>query len=114
MRVHGEWAPREGYPLGSEEARTRVARSGSMVWRAPQFAVERLPEPKIGLDEVLIRVRACGICGSDVHVYERDPDGYMLYPGMIGLPVVTGHEFAGEVVAAGERVVGLAPGDPVC
>jgi len=85
-----------------------------MVWRSPRFAVEQLPEPQIGPDEVLIRVRACGICGSDVHVYERDPDGYMLYPGLIGLPVVTGHEFAGEVVAVGERVSGIAEGDPVC
>jgi threonine dehydrogenase-like Zn-dependent dehydrogenase len=114
MRVSGEWAPRDGYALRPEEERTRVARSGSMVWRSAEFAVERLPEPEIAPDEVLIHVRACGICGSDVHVYERDSDGYMLYPGMIGLPVVTGHEFSGEVVAVGARVSGLAVGEPVC
>src|SRR5438876_4941533 len=114
MRVRGEWAPRDEYDLRPEEERTRIARSGSMVWRAPEFTVEQLPDPEIGPDEVLVRVRACGICGSDVHIYERDADGYMLYPGMIGLPVVTGHEFAGEVVAVGGRVSGLAVGDPVC
>src|SRR5690348_7084165 len=114
MRVRGEWAPREGYELRPDEEHRRIARSGSMVWRRPEFAVEELPAPEPAPGEVLIRVRACGICGSDVHIYERDADGYMLYPGLIGLPVVTGHEFAGEVVAAGERVVGLAPGDPVC
>lgn len=110
----GEWAPREGYWPAPEEERTRVARSGSMVWRQPEFALRELPEPEPGPGEVLIRVRACGICGSDVHVYERDADGYMLYPGMIGLPVVTGHEFSGEVVAVGEGVRDLRPGDPVC
>src|SRR5581483_5275206 len=92
----------------------RIARNGAMVWREPRFAVEEVAAPEPGPDEVVVRVRACGICGSDVHIHERDADGYMRYPGMIGLPVVTGHEFAGEVVAAGERVRGLAVGDPVC
>jgi threonine dehydrogenase-like Zn-dependent dehydrogenase len=114
MQVTGEWAPRDGYRPRPEEEQTRVARSGSMVWRGPEFAVTNVPDPEIRSDEVLIRVRACGICGSDVHIYERDADGYMLYPGMIGLPVVTGHEFAGEVVAVGEDVHGVDAGDPVC
>jgi threonine dehydrogenase-like Zn-dependent dehydrogenase len=114
MQVHGEWVPREGYrPTPGEEA-SRVARNGSMVWRHPEFALRELPEPDIGPDGVLIRVRACGICGSDVHIYERDHEGYMLYPGMIGLPVVTGHELSGEVVAVGRDVHDLRPGDPVC
>src|SRR2546421_8651270 len=51
MRVSGEWAPRKGYEPGPEEGRTRVARSGSMVWRAPEFAVAELPDPEIGPDE---------------------------------------------------------------
>src|SRR5437867_5999074 len=114
MQVQGEWAPREGYRPTPREESSRIARNGSMVWRNPDFAVRDLPEPDIGPDDVLISVRACGICGSDVHIYERDDQGYMLYPGMIGLPVVTGHEFAGEVVAIGDAVSGLAVGDPVC
>ncbi len=114
MQVRAEWAPRGSYRPTSEEERTRIARNGNLVWRNPAFAVEELPEPDVGPGEVLIRVRACGICGSDVHVYERDAEGYMLYPGMIGVPVVTGHEFSGEVVAAGKDVVDLRPGDPVC
>ena len=114
LQVTGEWAPRDGYRPAPEEERTRIARSGSMVWREPEFSVRELPEPEPGPGEVLIRVRACGICGSDVHVYERDADGYMRYPGMIGLPVVTGHELAGEVVAVGAGVRDPRPGDPVC
>ena len=114
LQASGEWAPRDDYAAAPEEERDRVARRGNMVWRDPTFAVRQLPEPDLAPDQVLIRVRGCGICGSDVHVYERDPEGYMLYPGMIGLPVVTGHEFAGEVVAAGHAVGDLRVGDPVC
>jgi scyllo-inosose 3-dehydrogenase len=114
MQVDAEWAPREGYEPSADEERTRVARSGSMVLRNPSFAVRELPEPALRPDEVLIRVRAGGICGSDVHIYERDGEGYMLYPGMISVPVVTGHEFAGVVEAVGEEVTDLRPGDAVC
>ncbi len=114
LQVQGEWVPREGYLPTPREEQTRVARNGSMVWRNPEFALRDLPEPEIARDEVLIRVRACGICGSDVHMYERDDEGYMLYPGMIGLPVVTGHELAGEVVEVGADVSDVRPGDPVC
>ena len=114
MQVQAEWAPRDGYRPTADEERRRVARSGNLVFRNPEFAVRDLPEPTPGPDEVLIRVRACGICGSDVHIYERDDEGYMLYPGMISAPVVTGHEFAGVVAAVGEDVAGLRPGEPVC
>jgi threonine dehydrogenase-like Zn-dependent dehydrogenase len=114
MQVRGEWSPRDGYRPTPREEETRIARNGSLVWREPTFELRELPDPQIGPEDVLIRVRACGICGSDVHVYERDPEGYMLYPGLIGLPVVTGHEFAGEVVEVGRDVVELRPGDPVC
>jgi scyllo-inosose 3-dehydrogenase len=114
MQVQAEWAPRDGYRPTADEERRHVARSGNLVFRNPEFAVRDLPEPTPGPDEVLIRVRACGICGSDVHIYERDAEGYMLYPGMISAPVVTGHEFAGVVAAVGEDVADLRPGDPVC
>lgn len=114
MQVQAEWAPRAGYRVSHVEEERRVALNGNMVWRNPAFALRELPEPEIAPDEVLIRVRACGICGSDVHIYERDDEGYMRYPGMIRLPVVTGHEFAGDLVAVGEEVQDLQPGDPVC
>ena len=82
LRVEAEWSPRGGYRPSPAEERTRVARRGNMVWRNPAFGVHELAEPEIGPEEVLVRVRACGICGSDVHLYERDAEGYMLYPGM--------------------------------
>jgi L-iditol 2-dehydrogenase len=57
------------------------------------------PEP----DEVLIRVEAAGICGSDVHIYEWTPGYDFLIPH---LPVVLGHEFSGEIVEVGRGLAG--------
>jgi L-iditol 2-dehydrogenase len=69
--------------------------------------LREVPEPTPGADEVLIAVKTCGICGTDIHVWN---DKFPYWP-----PVILGHEFAGEIVAAGaatslfkvgERVVG--------
>src|ERR1051326_3894388 len=65
-----------------------------------------MPVPEIGPEEVLVRVRACGICGSDVH-------GLDGRTGRRIPPLVMGHEAAGEVVATGAAVVDLTPGDRV-
>jgi (R,R)-butanediol dehydrogenase/meso-butanediol dehydrogenase/diacetyl reductase len=64
-----------------------------------------LPEP--GADELLLRVAACGICGSDLHITE-DPVTFG-----VGQGAVLGHEFAGEVAAVGADVAGLNVGDRV-
>src|SRR5260370_39251270 len=62
----------------------------------------------MGPEDVVIRSRAVGICGSDVELYRGiRPEGYYRYP------VVPGHEWAGVVVAVGERVRGISPGDKV-
>jgi threonine dehydrogenase-like Zn-dependent dehydrogenase len=100
--------------IAPRDAAARIARRGSDVWRNPRIRVAQLPDPSPGPDEVVIRVRACGICGSDFHLVETDADGYMLYPGLVRAPIVTGHEFAGVVEAVGSGVRDLAPGDPVC
>jgi 2-desacetyl-2-hydroxyethyl bacteriochlorophyllide A dehydrogenase len=64
-----------------------------------------VPEPAIGPRDVLVRAKACGICGTDVHIWEGD-----FFPTF---PLVPGHELAGEVVKVGAEVRGLAPGDRV-
>lgn len=65
-----------------------------------------LPTPEPGQDEVLIRVAACGICGSDVHGYDGTS-------GRRIPPIVMGHEAAGTVAAVGKDVTGLSAGDRV-
>lgn len=76
----------------------------------PGIIVGDMAEPKINPDEVLIKVKAVGICGSDVHVYEWSP-GYEHIAKY--LPVVLGHEFAGEVAEIGKQVCGVKVGDRV-
>jgi len=64
-----------------------------------------VPEPSIGEDEVLIDVKACGICGTDLHIFQ---DEFPSYP-----PVVLGHEFSGTIAAVGRNVRGWTVGDRV-
>ena len=115
LQLDADWDPRPAVGgIAPHDAAARIARRGSDVWRNPRIRVAQLPDPSPGPDEVVIRVRACGICGSDFHLVETDADGYMLYPGLVRAPIVTGHEFAGVVEAVGSGVRDLAPGDLVC
>lgn len=66
-----------------------------------------MPHP--GPGEVLIRVMACGVCGSDVHIYEGDQGSTATVP-----PQVQGHEFSGVVAETGSGVTGWQAGDRVC
>ncbi|HWC97430.1 MAG TPA: galactitol-1-phosphate 5-dehydrogenase [Candidatus Sulfopaludibacter sp.] len=66
----------------------------------------QMPEPEIGAEDILVRVRACGICGSDVHGMDGST-------GRRIPPLVMGHEAAGEVAAVGSAVKDLALGDRV-
>jgi L-iditol 2-dehydrogenase len=65
-----------------------------------------LPRPEVGADEVLVRVAACGICGSDVHGYDGST-------GRRIPPIVMGHEAAGVIEAVGAAVMRFRPGDRV-
>ena len=120
VRLRAEWTPREGFALGPKDVEGKLTYLGSKVWRNPQVSIEDVPTPGIGADEVLVEVRACGICGSDVHMAQADSDGYMLYPGLTAFPVTLGHEFAGVVVEVGANAVDkrtnkpFAKGDAVC
>jgi L-iditol 2-dehydrogenase len=77
----------------------------AVLHNARDVRVGEVSDPRPAADEVLIRVRACGVCGTDNSLYRGD------YPG--NYPVVIGHEFAGEVVETGSAVRGLARGDRV-
>ncbi|MCB0005413.1 MAG: zinc-dependent alcohol dehydrogenase family protein [Anaerolineales bacterium] len=71
-----------------------------------QIEVVALAEPEIGPEDVLIQVRAAGICGTDIHILKGE------YP-FARFPMVPGHEFSGEVVAVGNAVTRFKPGDRV-
>jgi threonine 3-dehydrogenase len=75
----------------------------------PGLWLEDVPEPDVGINDVLIRVDRTGICGTDLHIH--DWDGWAQKTIPIGL--VIGHEFVGDVVAVGDNVTGFAPGDLV-
>ncbi|RVU18565.1 2,3-butanediol dehydrogenase [Streptomyces antnestii] len=80
--------------------------------------LEDIPEPGLRPGTVKIKVEWCGICGSDLHLYQAGPAAFGLdrpHP-LTGeqAPPVMGHEFAGVITEIGEGVKGLAVGDRVC
>ena len=111
--LEAKWDPRPGYRVSDWERETGKARTGSSIWRHPRLEVRDWPQKPPGPHDVVISVQACGVCGSDIHFYETDADGYMLYPGLTKFPTVLGHEFSGKVVEVGTDVTGLKVGDMV-
>jgi 2-desacetyl-2-hydroxyethyl bacteriochlorophyllide A dehydrogenase len=71
-----------------------------------KIRVDQVPDPKFGPKDVVVRVGACGICGTDLHIIDGEfpPTKY---------PIIPGHEFGGTVVAVGEKVTGVKVGDRV-
>ncbi len=66
---------------------------------AKEIRTEIVPDPVLEPHGVIIKVKACGICGSDLHIYKRDTQG-----------TIFGHEFSGDVVEVGSKVTGITPG----
>lgn len=71
--------------------------------------LEDVPEPTIGINDVLIKVLKTGICGTDVHIYKWDAWAQKSVP----VPMVVGHEFVGEIVEVGSNVGVFEPGQIV-
>src|SRR6202171_5211920 len=76
---------------------------------APGLWLEDVPEPQPGINDVKIRVLSTGICGTDVHIYDWNDWA----KSTIRVPLVIGHEFAGEGVEVGSNVADLHAGDVV-
>src|ERR1700736_3528750 len=70
---------------------------------ARKFQYKDVPEPKIEPDDVLVRVHACGVCGTDLHIHEGE-----FSPRF---PLIPGHEFTGEIGACGGNLNGLRQGE---
>ncbi len=78
----------------------------ALVFHGPKdFSVETLPVPRITEDEMLVKVRYAGICGTDNRIYQGTKK--------IAAPRITGHEFVGDIVELGKNVDGFAPEDRI-
>jgi len=75
----------------------------------PGLWLEEIAEPTIGINDVLIRVRYTGICGTDVHIFQWDDWAQKT----ISVPMTIGHEFVGQIVAVGSNVSDFYQGDIV-
>jgi threonine 3-dehydrogenase len=75
----------------------------------PGLWLEDVPEPEVGINDVLMRVHRTGICGTDLHIYKWDEWAARTIP----VPLVIGHEFVGEVVEVGSNVADFRPGQIV-
>jgi threonine 3-dehydrogenase len=73
----------------------------------PGLWLEDVPEPTIGINDVLIRVLRTGICGTDVHIFDWNDWAKKT----ISVPMVIGHEFVGEIVEVGSNVNDFHPGE---
>jgi threonine 3-dehydrogenase len=77
--------------------------------REPGLWLEEIDTPKIGINDVLIRVLKTGICGTDVHIYKWDDWAQKTIP----VPMAIGHEFVGRIEQVGSNVADFFPGDIV-
>ena len=75
----------------------------------PGLWMDDIPQPEVGHNDVLIRVRKTAICGTDLHIYNWDEWAQKTIP----VPMAIGHEFFGEVAGVGSEVTGIQPGDRV-
>ena len=71
--------------------------------------LEDMPEPEVGNNDVLVKIKKTAICGTDIHIYNWDEWAQKTIP----IPMITGHEYAGEIVELGSNVSDLNIGDIV-
>jgi threonine 3-dehydrogenase len=76
---------------------------------APGIWMRDIEPPRVGHNDVLIRMRKTAICGTDIHIYNWDAWAQKTIP----VPMQVGHEYCGEIVEIGSEVAGFAPGDRV-
>lgn len=81
----------------------------AVFYEKEDLRIENIEKPSVKADEVLIKVHACGICGTDMHIFDGDEGAAPTPSG-----TVLGHEFAGEVVEIGSAVKNVKVGDRVC
>lgn len=113
LQFSAVFRPRDGFVPTARETAQQMALAGDTIWYKPRLDVVEKPDPSPQPDEVLIKVGACGVCGSDTLFLRSDCDNYLRYSGHCKAPTIIGHEYSGEVVAVGENVSTVALGDLV-
>ena len=108
--LSARWDPRRSFKLGPKDTDRKLTYLGSEVWKKPTLKIVEKDIPEISPTEVLIKVKACGICGSDVHMAQSDEEGYIWYPGLTAFPCTLGHEFSGIVAKAGKEAINKRSG----
>ena len=88
---------------------TKGRMKAAVLYKPLDMRIEEVEIPQISSDEVLIRMKRVGICGSDVHFYLRG----RIASFIVEKPLILGHECSGEIVEVGEDVVSLKPGQRV-
>lgn len=111
--VEADFQPKEGYVLSEREKSTGRALRGNQIWKNIKGSVTDRPVPKYADNQVLLKVGVAGICGTDAHLLRQDEFGYSKYDGHSKYPIITGHEFAGEIIEIGKNVKKLKIGDLV-
>jgi threonine dehydrogenase-like Zn-dependent dehydrogenase len=120
ITLFADWEPKPDFKLGYKDIDGKLSYLGSKVWRNPRLEMIDKPVPKPGSGQVIVKVKACGICGSDVHMAQAKPDGYIFYPGLTAFPCTLGHELSGIVVEAADDAINRRTnlpfdiGEPVC
>ena len=87
--------------MGSIPAKSRAA----MLTALEKYEIKEFAIPKLGDDDILVKVEGCGICGTDAHEFKKDPFGL--------IPVALGHEGTGEIVKMGKNVKVDSAGKPL-
>ena len=113
MLLDAQWKPRDTYRFSDMELETKSSYNGNQAFYDPKLRMIDIPIPKVQPGSVLVQPKATGVCGSDVHMYQRDAANYTAYPGHCKFPVVLGHEWSGKVVEVGKGVTNVKAGDLV-
>ena len=99
LLLDAEWKPKEAYRFTDQELRTQSTYNGSMAFYNPTLKMVDIPVPEPGSDQVLVEVKACGVCGSDVHLYQRQ-EFQVVTPGELDIlrfKIITGRCTDGDI-----------------
>lgn len=114
LTLVGDWEPRPNAELDAFELANRWPHDARQAWRNPRWAMAEVPDPSIvSPSDVLIRILRVGISRSNCKMGEPDQDGYVSLPYSMRLPIIPGHEIAGEIVEIGPEVSRFSVGELV-